>query len=150
MEPQWTILSSLAAALVGGVVVHFLTLLRDERTEARKMRTEWMVRAYRVIVRCANEGVVSAEQAKDLELAFNDLILLGNAEQVELALHTVQQTAEDGALVFNPLMRAIRDDLRDQLGLSRVDLPEGALYFTIEPPDQPQQSRSVGARRSRS
>jgi hypothetical protein len=136
MAPEWSIVSSLFAALVGGFLVHFLTLRRDTRTESRKLRVELLMRAYRTIVATVDHGAATKDDSLALTQAMNDLVLLGTPEQVELVQMTLDSgMRNNGDFDFTQLMLSLRTDLRNELGLmSSVFEEEAPKFFAFAPP----------------
>jgi hypothetical protein len=136
------LLSALAAALVGGFVVHLLTARRDRMNKARDKQIEHLIEAYRRLEACSNRAYPKDERIakqefdarmKTVESAVADVQLLGSARQVELVQRFAQKFAETREASLDELLEDMRSDLRSVLTLAPV--PRGIIYFRHTPRD---------------
>jgi hypothetical protein len=96
---------------VGGWIVNGVL---DRRGTRRDMRVQYLVSAYRSLDQVSNRPI-SIDNGRRLEEAIADIILLGNARQVDLANGFTQAFAADGHADTSSLLESLRTDLRKEL-----------------------------------
>lgn len=136
-ETSAAILASIVGAVFGGMVVHVTSLLRDTKTEARKLRVELLIRAYRTIVECDHHETITKRDGELLSQAMNDLMLLGTVREIEAVQSMVAQAnlEETGTIRFGHVLDALREDLRAELGLPIYDIDDlSPTLFRFGPP----------------
>ena len=111
-------------AMVGWIVVHRLNAERDLRNKRLELRTKYLLDIYRKLERSCGKSV-TREVADDLEIVLADLQLLGSTEQVRLAREYIDRFGNRSLAGLNvlPIMEDIRNSIRTELGLERVDHP---------------------------
>jgi hypothetical protein len=117
------IIASVAIA-VGGWLV---SQAQARRATRRNMRIEYLLDAYRRLDRASNR-VLTPETSRELEAALGDIMLLGSASQVDLAVEFVRKFASERSADSQPLLLELRNSLRQELLLSQ--LPSSA-YISL-------------------
>lgn len=123
-----TILTSALLLLLGWLVGYLTTIRRDRLSKRRDLRTQYLLDAYRHLEGAGNRKP-SQDDEKALESAVADIQLLGSSEQVHLARLFALEFADKGQASLNPLLEALRLDLRKELALPPLD--EGIAFLRI-------------------
>ena len=125
------ILSTVLVALVGWHYVNKLAAERDVKNERLKLRTQYLLNAYRSISEAVNRGPLSEEQKLSFEAAISDIMLLGNvkqrAETKQAAKDFANQAEEPN---WDLVLKLLRKDLRKELGMQPTE--EDFLYFRFQ------------------
>jgi hypothetical protein len=120
-------------ALVGWFFVHRLTAWRDRKSLHRKLQTDFLIRAYQELANSSQRKPVdNSPYFRKMESAFADIQLFGSKTQIALVETFLTEFAEKKRASFDPLLNALRSDLRKELGYEQVSgnvrwfRPEGA------------------------
>ena len=117
---------SIIASLVVAVVLLALRIFVMQRVQQRRQREnrqeterlKSLVAAYRSL---AGSFSPAGEQHRaQMEEALADVVLFGSLEQVELAAQCARALTQGEAVRYQPLIEALRADLRLQLGLEPI------------------------------
>ena len=113
----------IGGGLLGWYKVHELNLVRDREYKKREIRVEYLLEAYRKLERNMDRPGRHRDSrgTREFESAIGDIQFLGTVKQIELVvdyLHRKEQGEEDAPL--NRLMKDLRTDLRNELGLEKV------------------------------
>ena len=106
-------------AVVGWFAGNWLGSRRERANKRRDIRTQCLIDAYRRIARNGNRPL-GREQFSEIELALAELQLFGTVDQVNLTRELIRKVVEDKEAQIDALLGAIRDDLRDGLGLDPI------------------------------
>ena len=117
IEAARTILAPLLAAIIGGLVVHLGTRRRDVENERRRQRIDYLVGAYRTLVRAAHRDL-RGDRGVAFEDAISDVVMLGTGEQIRLASDVIRALADNREAPVDALLVSLRNALRQELGLS--------------------------------
>jgi hypothetical protein len=116
-----TILGTLVAAAVAAVLAHRFTSRRDLANRRRELRTEYLLNAYRAVADAIGRNLQqSPEDARAFERGLTDIQLLGSKSQAEMAMKLGREMTETAEGDPHSLLRALRDDLRDELDLEQL------------------------------
>ena len=124
-----SVLTSVALASLGWFVGYLSTIRRDRLTKRRDLRTQYLLEAYRRLEGAGNRNNPTDSDVKALESAVADIQLLGTVEQAHLARKFALEFAKDGHASLDPLLEALRHDLRKELDLPSLE--EGVTYLRI-------------------
>ncbi len=112
-----------AIGIIVGVVIAvsgwIVTQYQARRAVRRNMRINYLLDAYRCVDRAGNR-VMTADDRRDLENAYSDIILLGSAAQVQLAEKFGRDFADTGEADSSLLLEDLRSSLRRELLLEEV------------------------------
>jgi hypothetical protein len=122
------ILVPVAVAIFGWIVAHWFSMGRDRKNKKRDLQTKFLIDAYQKLEKAAH--AVSKDHEKDFESAIADIQLFGSKQQIELATSLARELASKRHSEMNELLSALRNDLRTELGLARVDNQIVHLRFT--------------------
>jgi hypothetical protein len=115
------IVITLILAVLGWLVAHYFTAKRGSINKRREMSIEHLVDAYRVLAHDISRRELTSERQEKLENLLSDIQLFGSTEQVELAKQLADQVAAGGEFQLDILINSLRNDLRAQLNLSRIE-----------------------------
>lgn len=130
MDWKWFIQIAITAvvALVSGWIGHRLSSKRDLTNERRKLRTTYLLDAYRKLENASNRP--GNDHLKIFESAIADIQLLGSPRQVNLARQFAIGMSEDSTAPLDDLISDLRQSLRHELELEPVS--EKILYLRVE------------------
>ncbi len=111
-------------AIIGWYVAHGLNMRRDREAKRRELQLQFLIDAYRRIESVTNRPL---ESGRVLESAIADIQLFGTVNQVRLAQEFAKTYAENRKAPIQPLLNALRDDLRRELDLEVTSGKLGAL-----------------------
>ena len=98
---------------------------RDRAARRREFIVDRLLESYRVLANTPPELGPSEKEA--MAVALNDLQAFGSPELIAAVRNATADA--DGVHQLTPVVKAVRNQLRDELGLEKVDLP-----FTIYHP----------------
>jgi type II secretory pathway pseudopilin PulG len=136
----FTILGSLVVAAIGAFVAaifaHRYTSQRDQANRRNDLRVEYLLTAYRSISDAISRThYPDSPDARALEKGLSDIQLLGSGRQVGMVLEVIQEITSNGEVEPDGLLRSLRDELRDELGLEPVSNKPIQLRVVAKPPD---------------
>lgn len=124
MTPALTFLVGIVAGAFVAVLTDRLTSRRDRANRRSEMRIEYLLSAYRSLAHAVNrEGQRSATDIRAFEQALDDIQLLGSRGQAGRAAQLAKTMGAEGGASADDLLKALRDDLREELGLSALTDP---------------------------
>lgn len=129
------LMAAILGAVVGGFVVHRLTLTRESLTARRTQRVAFLLAAYRKLIDASERRDLSPQHRDNLEGALADIMLLGGEEEIGAADSFQRDFAEEKDASLTPVIKSLRTSLRNELSLPEVDLPERfnfRIYFNDE------------------
>jgi hypothetical protein len=105
-------------AVLGWFAAHQFNLYRDRQNKRRDLRIEFLLEAYRRLESAANRETKTEEQRLAFETAVSDIQLLGSPEQVLATVNYLRKHAASGGAQIDEVLRLLRKDLRNEVGLS--------------------------------
>jgi hypothetical protein len=115
------LLVTVLVALGGWFAVHRLTAWRDRVNHNRKIRTEFLIKAFQNLANAANRPPSSGSQYfRDMEAAVADIQLFGSQTQIEMVESFTTEFANKGYASMDQLLNSLRGDLRKELGYESV------------------------------
>lgn len=134
-----TLIASLVLAVVLlAIRVFVMQRIQRRRQRENKQETERLkslVAAYRSLA--GSFSPVSQEHTTQIEETLADIVLFGPLHQVELAVLCATRLKRGEAVDYQPLIEALRSDLRTQLGLEPI--PK-SLVLPVSGPGRPMRS----------
>lgn len=115
------VIAPLAAAIVGGLLVHFGARRRDLENDRRRQRVDYLVTAYRTLTRAAQRDL-RGERGEAFEDALSDVVMLGDSQQINLTQAAIADLAANREASLDALLLSLRGALRAEL-----DLPSDGL-----------------------
>lgn len=123
-----TFLGGLAAGAFVAVLTHGFTSRRDRANRQSEMRIQFLLHAYRLLADASNRDLQrNPDDARAFEQAVEDVQLLGTKAQAEKARDLATVMASEGGASPDDLLRTLRADLREELGLSPIS--DGPLHL---------------------
>ena len=116
-------------AIAGWFVAHRFSTDRDRANKQRDIRVNYLIQAYRDIGMAAQRPP-NSEQFKKLESAFHDVQLFGTPAQLAKLQSAIVVWKTDGGADMNDLLSDLRDDLRKELNLPKLDA--SLVFFRAE------------------
>ena len=131
-------MTEIIAAGIGAIaalVVWYLgarDLAEKERENKRhEIRLNFLIGAYQRLESCGNRPMIpDSDLAHALESAIADIQLFGTKGQAELAQQISRQFADEGRTSFDELLNLLREDLRCELDLEKLDDKRTILRIT--------------------
>ncbi|HIE0524213.1 TPA: hypothetical protein ACXJLS_000818 [Stenotrophomonas maltophilia] len=125
---EYAYLPAIALALFGWWWVHKLNATRDRINAERNMRVTELAKVYSVLLRVGIYGTLSKRDDsggmtwinEELEDAIGKIYLYGTVRQVDLTQEYVQSWAKTNGADGTGLLNAIREHIRESLGLPPV------------------------------
>lgn len=120
-----SLLSGVIGAVVGGFVVHRFTLRREILSAQRTQRVAFLLDTYRRLSDVSNNGSgMTQQQERDLESSLRDIMLLGDSDEIAAAHRFIVDFAQNREGILDPVIVALRNNLRRELGVAPVPLPK--------------------------
>lgn len=108
-------------AVSGWLIGHYFTTKRDVSNKRRELVLKHLIEAYKVITNDISQRPQTQETNLKLENILTNIQLFGSSEQIDLAKELSDEVAHGGVFELNPLINSLRDDLRKQLNLPKID-----------------------------
>ena len=122
-------------ALYGYHIVDNLAAKRDRINQQRDLRIEYLINAYSKLANAIwRDPKPGSPYFTDMETAMADIQLFGTESQIEKAKEVMDEFQRTKYGPVNELLRELRDDLRQEMDLSKIKgnvqwfRPEGAPY----------------------
>jgi len=112
-----------AIAVLGWYVAHHFNTTRDRTNKRHDMITQYLLEAYRRLEMAANREDKTKEQAIAFESAIADIQLLGSQAEISETIQYLRAHASANGGNIDQLLCLLRNDLRQELGLSPVEEP---------------------------
>jgi hypothetical protein len=130
---DWKLFAQLFVTFIvsalGWWVAHALSSRRDVANERRKLRVSYLLEAYRKLEGAANPTNPTSKRDQ-LEAAIADIQLLGSPSQVKMASEFANEISQNGGASLNDLLFDLRDSLRLELQLEKVN--EKVIFLRFE------------------
>lgn len=128
--PLFGPLFAAVVAVFGWYTAHLLNAARDRANRRHDMITQYLLEAYRRLEMAANREDKTEEQAIAFESAIADIQLLGTATQISKTVQYLKVHASGDLGLIDEVLSQLRSDLREELGLSRIDGRPVVFRFT--------------------
>lgn len=115
-----TLLIPTLVAVASWFLGSWLSVRRDRADKRRDLRVQYLIEAYRRLEAAGHRPLVPP-YSSEMESAVADVQLFGTAKQVAAAQRFALEMAEYGEASLDDLLSSLRDDLRRELQLERVD-----------------------------
>ena len=116
-------------AVAGWMVSHGLSVKREIEQKKREIRVQHLREAYLKLANVADTGDLETN-ILDIQRAFNDIQLFGELSQIDLIERIIRQVTEEGSAKIDDLLKELRNEIREHIGLKRID--EYRLYIRVE------------------
>jgi hypothetical protein len=110
--------TSVVVTIIGLLIGHFLTTRRDRANEQRKQRATVLLNAFSTLLSVSNNPDLWKFESQ-LQRANAEIQALGTVEQIKLAQKFFDEIGKGNA-DMDPLLKSLRDDLRDAIGAKAV------------------------------
>lgn len=107
-------------AIVSWFVGSWLSVRRDRTNKRRDLRVQYLIDAYRRLQAAGHRPLLPPYSA-DLESAIADVQLFGNPAQIAAAQKFASEMASHGQASLDDLLASLRNNLRNELQLERVE-----------------------------
>ncbi len=116
LKDTLTILATVAIAILGWVVAHWLTSKRELEQKKREFRVKHLRDAYLKIANLCDRGEFPRDIA-NLQDALNDIQLFGEEAQIALVGKVINSLTDNKTTDFNDLLKQLRNEIRSHIGL---------------------------------
>lgn len=116
--------SAILGAIIGGLVVHRLTLKRKSLSTRRTQRITFLLDAYRKLIDASERESLGPQRRDNLEGALADIMLLGGQQEIDASDRFQRNFAEEKDASLVPVIKSLRKSLRNELALPEIDLPK--------------------------
>jgi hypothetical protein len=124
------IIITICLAVIGWLIAHSFTAKRDLKNKQREILITHLINAYRILTNDVSHRELTDERNEKLENILADIQFFGSKEQVKLAKNLAVTVAEGGQFELDPLINSLRNDLRKELNLPKVEGNIKWLRFT--------------------
>jgi hypothetical protein len=139
--------------VTGWFLAHWLTARRDLASKKREQRLKALEACYMRIATSSNRDF-TAESMEKLEIFVSEIQLYGTPHQISLMGTMVNSFKAGEKVSYDALLADLRDTIRGQLALERVEGPVWWLRFArnpapataSEPPAQPHNESSINGK----
>ena len=114
---------------MGWWVAYYFSKQWDIENDRRKLRTEYLLEAYRKLQNSSHRVGNEKPYNDALESAISDIQLLGTQQQSKLAAQFSIDMAEKGVAYMDDLLLDLRNELRKELNLDPLSAPSRVLRF---------------------
>lgn len=112
---------SVLVALCGWIIVHRLNGARDLVNKHRDLRLQYLIDAYRKLENGAGRDLTTCSAyAQGVEEAIADIQLFGTQSQIDVLTRFFAEKKERGESSLNNIINHLRDDLRRELDLPKL------------------------------
>ncbi len=119
MKIKWEIIVSVIIAVAGGVMSHQFAAWRDRANKRREYRVGYVIEVFRSLCEVSRRPQSDIlESCDEIDRIVYDIQFLGNDEQIDAAKKLVEDLAEKRSADLSPLVKALRKELRKELGRS--------------------------------
>lgn len=115
------IVTTIILAVLGWIIGHYFNSKRTRDQKRREISVEHLINAYRILTNVISHRKETPERSEKLENILSDIQLFGSSYQVQLAKDLAVEVASGGEFQLDPLINSLRDDLRDELRLSKIE-----------------------------
>lgn len=112
---------TIALAVFGWVIGNYFTSKRVLAIKRREIVTEHLINSYRILTNEIAHREQTLESTEKLENLLSDIQLFGSLEQVNLAKKLACEVAANKQFELDPLINKLRDNLRDELNLKKIN-----------------------------
>lgn len=118
--------------VAGWFVGHKFNVERDRVSKRRDLRIQYLLEAYRRLELAAHRPEQDMEHKLNFESAIADIQLLGDLAQIKELFNFLEAYKKNGgSALITPLLEALRNELRDELGIK--DVPPQVVVFRFTP-----------------
>ncbi len=116
----WKIVVTIAIAALGWIIVHYFNTKRDRTLKRRELVTSHLINSYKVLTIDITQRDANLERDLKLESVIAELQVFGSEEQIRLTKKLVDDIRNNKEFLMDELINSLRNDLRNELGLSLI------------------------------
>lgn len=126
-EKLFPLVAMTIIGLVGYLLVDWLAAKRDRTNKQRDLRTEYLISTYSKLANVSERPLrLGSQYVLDLETAMADIQLFGCDSQIADANKLMtdlanSDSATETSCSLNELLKDLRDDLREEMGLPKIE-----------------------------
>ncbi len=122
------ILITIWITIIGWAISYFLSRRKELLSRRSDKRVDYLISAYRNLESSANREQTNEIRDK-IENSIADVHLFGTEKQIKLANDFSKSISETGEGSYHELLLQLREDLREELKLSRSNIEINYLRF---------------------
>ncbi|MCT7578371.1 hypothetical protein [Aliarcobacter butzleri] len=116
------IVLSVIIAVIGWIIGHYFTSKRDVSNKKREIRLNYLIEVYLILTNDLTErGNIDSKKAEIIEKIISQVQLLGSKKQVELVKTLADSIGKGEIIEYDTLINSLRDDLRKELELEKIE-----------------------------
>lgn len=115
------IIVTIVLAVIGWIIAHRFTNFREIAQKRRELTTKVLIDSYYVLTNDIAQRELTDERTSKLEFTLSQIQLFGTEEQVDLVWEFIQNRVNRNEASLDPLIKSLRNSLREDLNLSRID-----------------------------
>ncbi|MGE0052178.1 MAG: hypothetical protein AB7S49_11710 [Arcobacter sp.] len=120
-------------AILGWIIAHYFTSKRDVSNKKREIILNYLIEAYLILTNDLTErGEIDLKKAEKIEKIMSQVQLLGSKEQVNLVKKLAVSIGKNEINEYDSLINSLRDDLRMELELEKIEGNVQWARFNIE------------------
>ncbi|MET2985385.1 hypothetical protein [Aureibaculum conchae] len=115
------ILVSVTLAVIGWLIGHYFTERRNKINKRREISLDHLISAYRIITQDVTHREWDADSRIKFEKVISEIQLFGTKKQVQISIDIINEFAKNRTVNLDILINSLRNDLRNQLGLGKIN-----------------------------
>ena len=108
-------------AVVGWIIGHYFTERRNRINKRREISLDHLISAYRILTQDITHREWNADSRLKFEKVISEIQLFGTKEQVQISINIIKEFAKKRTVDLDILINSLRNDLRNQLDLDKID-----------------------------
>jgi hypothetical protein len=114
----WELIITVVITIVGWYIAFYFGKRQDAINKRKEMRINYLIGAYRQLEFSLHRD---SSAIKNMESPIADIQLFGSKKQIKLAQEISKTFANTKSVDVKPLLLDLREDLRNELDLEKVD-----------------------------
>ena len=115
------IVVTIILAIIGWIIAHYFTSLREIEQKRRELTTKILIDSFYVLADEIAQRELTEERKSKLEFTITQIQLFGTEEQVKLIWKLVFELRNGNSFDLDPLINSLRNSLREDLKLSKLE-----------------------------
>jgi hypothetical protein len=114
------LISTLIIVIIGWIIVHYFTSIRDAKNKRREISINHLISSYEILTNEISQRPQNKERNQKIEKMISQIQLCGTSEQIKLVIELVSEI-KSGNGNLDPLINNLKNNLRAELGLTPIN-----------------------------